>query len=1260
VLTGIVQHHYEQRRRQILASLDAEIAIEKKGLREAREEAIGRLEAFVRRYAGANAHPENTPDAMFRLAALYEERARADSDGGDDLGAKLRPAIALYKRVLREYPSYRELAAVHYYLGHAYNDSNRVAEAQQVWRSLVCRNKYAYPVAAEPNDPERDQVTPLPQDHDRAYWSAWEGRHVAPGGKAANARRAPRSDEEETFRTPYPDDCVAIRQPTVPGAEPRYLAEVWWLIGDYHFNGVDGRGGPFAYARAEAAYRHSLHYRKPPVHGVAMYKLAWTYFKQQRYEASVHAFVELLRYTDEQEAATGDPGTDFRSEAVAYIASSLTYVDFSGPGPDEPYVPRSDALDEQGTSEAKLRVAIDRVQDPRIIPQGEKWTPSIYIALAQEFKELHQYRNTIDVDERILERWPLYRGAPTVQGEIADLYDVMAARAREGTHERDASAAKALEARTRLDRYVGTTPWVEANKDDPEAIQGAERLVHGGLRRAAADHTNAASALAQRALSIADKETRDPIFERALTEYRLAAQGWAGVLTRERDADDTYDSRYWLADANHGIVVTLVALDRTPTSAEVETARKTATDVRDSNEGDKYLQPSAFMLVDVAQQVLTDRYEQFERTKGASGFALRRSAPVSGHGASPLPMPAEVLAAIAARDDYRRRVPESLDTPRNAGLYAFDAADFYFLYGHFDEARRRFRQLWQSECNKSGLAYRAWERLVTMSNVSNDTKQSRELVAADSCPFDDAQTGRSADLKDRTKGAADYQEAAEAYQVAEAMKDGGARTKQWSRAAALYRSALEKEPHRDVAPAAALSGAVAHERAREPEKAAEMYQLFLRSYADEKTLDALEKADAKAYAERVKDAKRADDALAASYLARFDFASAAAIEDEIGKNRRFDAKERRAAVKNAVLLHANGGDRDKLLAARGTFLSLDPPVDERAEVDFVVASAELKAWDEKGSDAGENGAARARATAAMERYFDAFKDHPETGKYLVQAAYAAAKTRRAGRDRQATAWCAKAVRAFDSARSTGKELVGPAEAELAAECAYRAIDEELAAGWDYDTGHHRYQGVVDRVKRQFEDDNRKASDTWFKRLEDVITRYQSRTWSVAARARQASLYDATRTGLFQAQPPALKLYTPHEEQVLAAADASDNDTAKQAADDLRQRRRELWRVVRGRSLAEADAAMVKFYVEAVLWARAWKARNASVELAVQRLAFFTDLLGDARIREMSAGVIDPETRRPFVYRDGMFLLSRPGASTPIESDGRAAPLPVQP
>ena len=1302
-ITRIVQHHYEDRRRRVLSALDVEINTERKGLREAREEAIRRLEGFVARYTGPNAHPENTPDAMFRLAALYEERARTDTESAEDLSAGLKPAISLYKRVIKEFPQYRELAGIYYYLGHALNDSSRLPEAQQVWRSLVCHNKYTYPAPTDPRDPERDLVGRIPQDHDRDYWTGWEARHPTPigqsGGKA-KARNVPAPkakdpkaveggntslDDEVAFRNPFNDDCVPIPQKTAQGAEPRYLAEVWWQLGDYYFNEIDPAGGPFNYNRAEAGYTQATKYKKPPVHGVAMYKLAWTYFKQQRYETSVRQFISLLRYTDEQEKLTGDPGTDFRAEAFTYIAGSLTYLDFTGPNAEDPFIPRNDVLDVETDShiaEQKMRIGIDRVQDNKLIPQGEKWTVDVYKALAQEYRELNQLRNEIEISELILKKWPMYRDAPVIQNRIADIYDLLTGQSREGTAERAQNSARALEARTKLAAYVGTTPWVEANKNDPEAIQAAERLVRGGLRRAAADHTNAGSALVQQAIGIGDKESRDPVFERALTEYKLAAQGWSGYLSQDENSSDAYESRYWLADAYHNAIAILVAMDRSPTPLEVDTARKAAVAVRDSNEDDKYLQPAAVMVVDIAQQVLNDQYKTFERTSGAQGIELRKAVKTTGEGeelrAVAEPVPSAVLAAVSARDEYLQRVPAASDPAKNADLYAFDSADFYFLYGQFGEAKKRYTPIYKEQCGKSEFGYRAWERLTTMANLEHDIPASRALAEAElakTCAVTQEQVVRAKDIATRTVSGGYYIDAFNAYKEAVAMKDGPERNKQWRKAAALYKIALEKAPDRDEAPEAAMNGAYCYKQVGEYDQAIEMYNLFIKEYGADANLTRLEKgnlaakppapAEPKKYAERVQFLKQAYDALSAAYVLFFNYRTAAETYDTISRNTRFKKDERREAARNAVVLYANIGDHDKMTSSRATFLALDPPAEKKAEIDYLVATADLKTWDENGPDEGANHTARLKAVAAMDSYYSANKNNTAAAAFVVEAAYHTAKARQAGKDPKAEESCRNTITAFEKFRGTapiveGKNrALGSTQADMAAECAYDALDRKIKAEFDYETGHHRYAGVIDKVKKAFDDDIKKA-EGYFNQLQDVINKFESRPWSVASRARQGSLYDSCRQGLYNARPPGLKLYTDKEEKLLKLAETSDREDLQEQADAIRQKRREDWRSARERSLNDADKAMVKFYVEAVVWGRAWKVRNPAVDYAIHKLAFYTDILGDAKLREFSQGIIDPETKKPFEYRDGLFLRTRPGMTPPLTPDGMPAPLPVVP
>jgi len=99
-VTTIIRLHYESKKREVLSGLDREIAIEKAELRKARDIAIKRLEEFIAIYSGARSQPEATPDAMYRLAALYEERARAE-DATEPVEVGLKAAIALYKRVIR-------------------------------------------------------------------------------------------------------------------------------------------------------------------------------------------------------------------------------------------------------------------------------------------------------------------------------------------------------------------------------------------------------------------------------------------------------------------------------------------------------------------------------------------------------------------------------------------------------------------------------------------------------------------------------------------------------------------------------------------------------------------------------------------------------------------------------------------------------------------------------------------------------------------------------------------------------------------------------------------------------------------------------------------------------------------------------------------------------------------------------------------------------------------------------------------------------
>ena len=1307
-VTTIVQLHYEAKKKEILSGLDREIATEKGELRKARETAIVRLEEFIQKYSGPNAQPEATPDAMYRLAALYEERARAD-DATDDITIGLKPAIALYKRVINEFPKYRELAGIYYFLGHAYNDSNRVEESEQVWRSLVCHNHFAYPTPPDPKNADADSIVQLPQDHDEAYWSAWRHNHP-------DARSLKRGGPDSTFQDPYPQDCTGVPQPALrQGEEPKYVAEIWWQIGNWEFDQQDVRGGYVAedpaavydYNRAASAYLHSLNFKRPPLYGVALYKYAWALFKQQRYEAATKEFVHLLVYTDEQQKLTGDPGADFRSEAYTYIAGSLTNIDFKGPEPSEPYIARPDIVDTEpraDVAEQKLHVAIDRVKDPSLIPQDKPWTIEIYKSLAGEFRSLNQFNNAIEIYADILKKWPMDPAAPDVQNAIAETYDQMNVTKKVGSPEHDAIAAKALEARTLLANYIGTTPWTDANKDNPAALQNAERLVRGGLRQAAAQHTNNG-----KAQLVAAGETGDPgqqldHLSRSLSEYKLAALGWRGFLKQDENAPDAYESRYWLADAKHNQMRIQVLLHKLkaseygpPTQAELDDAKAAAIDVRDSNEDDKYLDNAAYFVVDESDVNRDIEYQRFDESKGTQGVERRVDVKFDSDNPDTRKvvtdtMPAVILASITAREDYIGRVPASLDVNKHSLDYQYYAAETYFLYGHFDDAKARFEPMYKDHCGKDEYGYRAWEKLITMSNLQRDGERSRQLAEAEkahSCAVTTEQTASAEHIVKPTIEAAYFQDAFKIFKQAQNSPPGAERDALWRKAAGMYEAALKEAPGYDGAPEAAINGAYAYKQVGEFGKAIDMYTLFINNYGSEENLNKLQKGDAgaktapdpKKYNERLGYLSDAYDALSTTYYGFFNYQRAAETYEKIASNGRFDDKRRKDAARNAMVLYANIGQRDHAASNYKTFVSLHPTADERANADFLLADYDYRQWNPSGADNGSNQRARQAAEVSEGAFYNTNRNNPAAAKYALMAAFEDFKMRKAVGDPAYKQWAKTTMAAWDYYRAhaqttkDGKnEATTPPFADYGAQAEYTLLDDEIHANYDNETGHHKYAGPTEDIVGKFDKNGQEIKPGKYQRdakdaqrydelLEHIVTTYPSLDWVPAAIARQGSLYDGLRTGLYNAVPPAVVYFTPQQERLLKQLENSGRDNLQAQADDLRTQVKEGWRSKKERELAAADELMVRRYATAVALARQFNVRNDEVTQAISRLAYFTDIIGDAKMRDYvtrTKDPTDPSKSRMLPYTDGMYVQSRPGLTATPPSNGESSPLPVSP
>ena len=235
-----------------------------------------------------------------------------------------------------------------------------------------------------------------------------------------------------------------------------------------------------------------------------------------------------------------------------------------------------------------------------------------------------------------LDKWPMDPSAPDTQNAIAEVYDLLVTSTKVGRRAAATTRRKVLEARTALAKYIGDTPWVDANKDNPAALQRAEELVRT-RSEGRGGHAHAQRAGGARA----GEQTSDPKEQLRLTNYalsgvqarraRLARLPEAGrerarrlqepLLLRRRAAQRRCASR----SCSHGFDARQYP---EPSSQEIATARdQAAVAVRDSDEDDEYIDNAGLFVVDLAYVERDLAYQRWKDSSGTQGIEQLKDLP---------------------------------------------------------------------------------------------------------------------------------------------------------------------------------------------------------------------------------------------------------------------------------------------------------------------------------------------------------------------------------------------------------------------------------------------------------------------------------------------------------------------------------------------------------------------------------------------------------------------------------------------------------
>ncbi len=1067
---------------------DTAVATHEGAVVVARGDTIARLERFLARYPE---DPEYTPDGMFRLGELYYEEsseqfnqayAAAERSGGDEevpLEPDYTRTIELYRSIAQRFPSYRSMDGVYYLLGYGLNEMGRTEEAKRAFLALACKNHYAYAAPYEGDG----LVTPLP---------------------------APERTAEEAADAPTGYDPYAGCEPVTPGS--RFASEAWFRVGEIHF---DRPREPYAYDFAISAYSHVLRDEGDPNFDLALYKVAWTYYRAGVFDEAVRRFVAILDFADRHRVASGGrSGGDLRPEALRQLGQALAYDDWNSNGTPDPA---------EG-----LPSGIDRARDDSLVPQDRPFAFEVLARLGRVYFDEARFDRAIAAWRAAVDRFPTHKDVPRTIDWMAQAH-------------RDADEPEAeVDTLAELARYVEGSPWWIANADEPGAQERARKLAETALMRTAFHYHEEAQRVRARCVSEGD----EAVCEQARALYARAADSYRGYLRSYPNDPEAYDLQYNLAEALFW-------------SERYEEAAAEYRVVRDSNRDDRFRAEAARRVVESLDRLLS-------RAVDDGRLALRDEAPEVVSESPPRVRPAEVPDVLAdlvnAREHYVTRIPDADDDEGVRAAFAYNNALLLYRYGYWPQARARLVRILAERCSgehadESGEV--AWQTLRSMAIAVSDLDEVRRLglfLEQRGCTFradgsahvpteeecaseehrDHPQCLRRADLN-----ALVYRDALAVFGRAERATDPNEQRVLYERSAAMLVEAVERNPGDAQAPIALEQAAIGLERTGRFESAGALYRRIVEEVGPRRGDD----AEAQARLDAI--VANAYFRLAFNENRFFDFDRAVENYRVLADSPRFSGsrdprvQERRSdALVNAALILERLQRYDEAIGYFRRVYDTVPDAELRRNALYRIAAIH------------ERRGRTQDAIRAYREFIDRYRSEAAAGDLVVQAHFRLSEivARASSTPRENPAYAEALGEVLNAYRRSGQPP-GSIAAEYAAQARF-TLDDQIGEfeSWSIDVGRPASIAQYgERLARSIRD-----GSTWAQQLTrryDPVLEYRRPTWTIAAYVRQGRVFEILANAVLNAP---FVLPDDIQRQLRGLDPASREDVRLQVEDQVRQ------------------------------------------------------------------------------------------------------------
>lgn len=682
------------------------------------------IETFEAFLAKYPAHERYTPDALFRLAELHFEKANDDFMVADD--------------------AYQELLA-------AYQRGD---------------------LATPPNDPIRDYTQTIGLF--RRLINEWPDYRLLDGAYYLLAYCELQMGNEQEGRALFAE--LIVKRP-----DSQFVPEAWVRIGEFHFDHNE-------LELAKQSYIEAMKFEDSKFYDKALYKLAWTHYRQDNFDQAIKDFSRLIEYSDELQQRTGQEGSVLRAEAVQYMAISLAEEDWD--------------LDGQKDADFGL------VRVKRYITGDKPYEREVLQRLGGYLFDNTRYADAIDVYRFILARYPDARENPEVHEQI-----ILALL-------RDDRLELAFEERGKLNQFYGPeSEWYKTQQrlGNAEAVRYAEVLVKDNLIQSSTWY----HAEAQKQRNEAEVRGDEELMQRSRENYAIAAKGYENYLGRYPNDKDFYQWNFYYAESLYYSMQYSPAYEQYRVVREMDVPKN------------EYQEIAAFNAIKSIEGLMTEKIRSGElpakvlpRIEDAQEVANAQTTARTDNRDEQKTITAEVLPKIVREyvTEMDRYVVLNLKNEEDKYLdakFAFQAAKVYYDFNDYPTARRRFEWV-INKYPEHEVAYLSGSMILETYRQENDfTKLAEAAEKLGNVIQGEQAAAVRAEVREFKLGAL--------FKSAEQLFAEG----KYEQAAEEYLRLLQEDPKNQFASKALNNAAVAYENVQRYESAMKLYERVYKEHPND-------------------------------------------------------------------------------------------------------------------------------------------------------------------------------------------------------------------------------------------------------------------------------------------------------------------------------------------------------------------------------------------------------------------------------------------